>query len=102
MTQLAADGMCANQPEGLELTLSQLKVARVFADFSLSSYSVGKLQHATDARYKAEYLCRAAAAWLAGPETDKSPSDLAESMLRAVLNTLANLPELNLRARAVG
>jgi len=102
MTPLASEQLCANQPEGLELALSQLKVARVFADFSLTSYSMGKLQHATDARSKAEHLCRSAAARLAAPETYGSPADFAESMLRGVLNTLANLPELSLRARAAG
>ncbi|HVP46540.1 MAG TPA: hypothetical protein VMT32_08150 [Bryobacteraceae bacterium] len=99
MTPLVVEQKCAEQPKGVDLALSQLKVARVFADFSSTSYLTGKLQRAIDARFKAELLCRAAAVQMAA---DTAPADVAESLLRGVLNTLAKLPEFSLRARAAG
>lgn len=86
----------------LELVERELKAALIFAKFSSASYSLGKLQHATDARSKAKAVCARAAQRLATPEVG---TDSVRSILSEVENTLAHLPariEFKGRVRRAG
>jgi len=77
----------------LELAKSELKLALMFAKVSSTAYSMGRLQHASDARSKAEavrtralaQLIRAIAARDAGVEA-------IESILGELQKALAGLP----------
>lgn len=88
----------------LELAERELKAALVFADFSSKSYSLGRLQHAADARSKAKAVCARAAQRLA-PETIEDGADSVRLILNEVENALAHLPArivLNTRVRHAG
>jgi hypothetical protein len=61
--------------ERLELATSELKVALLFANLSSAAYSMGRLQHATDARSKAQRACTRAVARLAAPEIAAPDAD---------------------------
>ncbi len=76
----------------LELAKSELKAALVFAKFSSTAYSLGKLQQATDARSKANAVCARAAQRLAAPEVTEVGTDSVRSILHEVENALAHLP----------
>jgi hypothetical protein len=91
--------------ERLELAKRELKVALLFADFSSAAYSTGKLQHATDARCKAEHTCTRAAGRLAAPEIAAPDAQGVRVMLDEVQRVLARLPasgEFRLRVRRAG
>jgi hypothetical protein len=91
--------------ERLELAESELKVALLLANFSSAAYSRGRLQHATDARSKAEHACTRAAARLAAPEIAAPDANGVRSMLDEVQGALARLPtlgEFRLRVRRAG
>jgi hypothetical protein len=76
----------------LELVERELKAALIFAKFSSTSYSLGKLQHATDARSKAKAVCTRAAQRLATPEVIEVGTDSVRLILHEVENALAHLP----------
>ena len=57
MTQTARKPNYGFDQEELDLAQGELKVALIFADYSSSAYSRGKLKHAIDARCKAKLLC---------------------------------------------
>lgn len=78
--------------ERLELAASELKVALLFANLSSSAYSMGRLQHATDARSKAQQACNRAASRLAAPEIAAPAAGGVRSMLDEVQGALARLP----------
>lgn len=78
--------------EELELAERELKAALIFAKFSSTAYSLGKLQHAADARSKAKAACARAAQRLATPEIIEVGADSVRSILNEVENTLADLP----------
>lgn len=89
----------------LELVERELKAALIFAKFSSSSYSLGKLQHAADARSKAKAVCARAAQRLATPEIVEVGADSVRLILREVENALAHLPaqiEFKARVRHAG
>lgn len=89
----------------LELAECELKAALVFAKFSSKSYSLGKLQHATDAHSKAKAVCARAAKRLATPETVEVGANSVRLILTEVENALAHLPVrivLNSRFTAQG
>jgi hypothetical protein len=91
--------------ERLDLAESELKVALLFANFSSAAYSTGRLQHATDARCKAEHTCTRAAARLAAPEIAAPGANGVRWMLNEVQVALARLPasgEFRLRVRRAG
>ncbi len=75
----------------MELAKRELDTALIFARFSSSSYSLGKLQHATDARSKAKAACARAVERLGTPEIEVG-SDSLRLILREVENELAHLP----------
>jgi hypothetical protein len=88
--------------ERLDLVESELRVALFFANFSSDSYSRGRLQHATDARSKAEHVCTRAEARLAAPEIAGPDARGVRSVLDEVQGALARLPalgEFKLRVR---
>jgi hypothetical protein len=78
--------------ERLELASSELKVALLFANLSSAAYSKGRLQHATDARSKAQRACNRAAARLAAPEIAAPDAGDVRLMLDEVHGALARLP----------
>jgi hypothetical protein len=78
--------------ERLELAASELKVALLFANLSSAAYSTGRLQHATDARSKAQRACNKAVARLAPPEIAAPDADDVRLMLDEVQGALARLP----------
>jgi hypothetical protein len=89
----------------LELAESELRVALLFANLSSAAYSTGRLQHATDARSKAEHACTKAAARLAAPEIAAPDADGVRLILDEVQGALARLPtsgEFNVRVRRAG
>ena len=91
--------------ERLELAESELKVALLFANLSSAAYSTGRLQHATDARCKAEHACTRAAARLAAPEISAPDAGGVRLMLDQVQGALARLPtpgEFRVRVRRAG
>ena len=78
--------------ERLELAASELKLALLFANLSSAAYSTGRLQHATDARSKAEHVCSRAAGRLAAPEIAAPDADGVRLILGEVQGALARLP----------
>jgi hypothetical protein len=78
--------------ERLELAASELKIALLFANLSSAAYSMGRLQHATDARSKAQRACNRAATRLAAPEIAAPEADGFRLMLGEVQGALARLP----------
>jgi hypothetical protein len=91
--------------ERLDLAESELKVALFFANLSSAAYSMGRLQHATDARSKAEHACTRAAARLAAPEIAAPDAGGVRVILDEVQGALARLPtsgEFNVRVRRAG
>ncbi len=91
--------------ERLELAEGELKVALLFANFSSAAYQTGRLQHATDARCKAEHVCTRATARLAAPEIAAPDAHGVRLMLDEVQGALARLPasgEFKLRVRRAG
>jgi hypothetical protein len=91
--------------ERLDLAESELKVALLFANLSSAAYSTGRLQHAADARSKAEHACTKAAARLAAPEIATPHADGVRLILDEVQGALARLPtsgEFNVRVRRAG
>jgi hypothetical protein len=77
--------------EQLELAEGALESALFFAGFSLTAYSTGKLQHATDARSKAEILYAMAATRL----TASVMWDSVEPPLDKVRIALARLTHID-------
>jgi hypothetical protein len=91
--------------ERLQLAAGELKVALLFANLSSAAYSTGRLQHATDARSKAQRACNRAAARLAPPEIAAPDADDVRLMLDEVHGALARLPtsgEFRLRVLRAG
>lgn len=91
--------------ERLDLAKSELKVALFFANLSSASYLTGRLQHATDARSKAEHACTKAKARLEPPEIIAPDADGVRLILDEVHGALARLPtsgEFNVRVRRAG
>jgi hypothetical protein len=91
--------------EELELAERELKAALIFAKFSSTAYSLGKLQHATDARSKAKAVCARAAQRLATPEIIEVGADSVRLILNEVEDTLAQLPsriEFKTRVQSAG
>ena len=72
--------------EQLRLAQNELESAMFFADLSLIAYSTGKLQHATDARSKAEILCVKATQRLTASAINRP--DFVESTLGEVQKAL--------------
>jgi len=71
MTQTGQKPDYGFNSQELELAQGELKVALMFADYSSSAYSRGKLKQAIDARSKARSLCMRATARLNAAETEK-------------------------------
>jgi len=92
MNNLSTDELDATAPEQqLEIAESELKAALIFARFSSSSYTVGNLQHAADARSKANMACARAAQRLAAPEIIQVSTDSVKLILNEVQTALADL-----------
>jgi hypothetical protein len=87
----------------MDLVENELKLALTFLKVSSTAYSVGKLQHATDARSKAEAVReRAVAQLIESSATDKEHAASVQSILGEVQHALSRLPpsfELNFRVR---
>jgi hypothetical protein len=73
-----------------ELAKNDLRLALMFAKLSSTAYSMGRLQHAWDARAKAEAVRQRAVAQLMGALADDDKS--VGSMLAEVQTALAGLP----------
>ncbi|MBZ5596226.1 MAG: hypothetical protein LAP39_28610 [Acidobacteriia bacterium] len=85
--------MSEPSPEALrqfELAKHELQLALMFAKVSSTAYSQGKLQHAWDARSKAEAVRARAVAQLVGAVSIENKA--IESMLGEVQEALADLP----------
>lgn len=85
--------MNAPSPEAqrqFDLAKHELQLALMFAKVSSTAYSQGKLQHAWDARSKAEAVRARAVAQLVGAVSVEDKA--IESMLGAVQEALAGLP----------
>jgi hypothetical protein len=89
--------------QALDLVENELKLALTFLKVSSTAYSVGKLQHATDARSKAEAVReRAVAQLIESSATDSEHAASVQSILGEVQYALSRLPasfELNFRVR---
>jgi hypothetical protein len=84
------DGFSPNMQQEVELAKNELKLALMFAKVSSAAYSMGRLQHASDARSKAEAVRSRAVAQLTGAV---AIGDVAVgSMLDEVQEALACLP----------
>lgn len=81
---------CPDAQQQFELVKKELQLALMFAKVSSSAYSQGKLQHAWDARSKAEAVRARAFAQLVGAVAagDKA----IDTMLGEVQDALASLP----------
>jgi hypothetical protein len=91
--------------ERLDLAESELKLALFFVKLSSAAYSTGRLQHATDARSKAQHACTKAAGRLAPPEIMSPDAHGVRLILDEVQGALARLPtsgEFNVRVRRAG
>ena len=87
------DESSPNSRREVELAKNELKLALMFAKVSSAAYSMGRLQHASDARSKAEAVRSRAVAQLTG---GIAVADVAvESMLDEVQEALACLPSSN-------
>jgi len=73
-----------------ELAKKDLQLALMFAKVSSSAYSQGKLQHAWDARSKAEAVRARAVAQLVGAVA--AADEAIDTMLGEVQDALATLP----------
>ncbi len=73
-----------------ELAKKELQLALMFAKVSSSAYSQGKLQHAWDARSKAEAVRARAVAQLVGAVA--AGDEAIDTMLGEVQDALASLP----------
>ena len=73
-----------------ELAKKELQLALMFAKVSSSAYSQGKLQHAWDARSKAEAVRARALAQLVGAVA--AGDEAIDTMLGDVQDALASLP----------
>lgn len=85
--------MSEPSPEALrqfELAKNELRLALMFAKVSSAAYSQGKLQHAWDARSKAEAVHARAVAQLVGAVSTENK--VIESMLGEVAEALDDLP----------
>jgi len=78
--------------EQLELAKRELKAALIFAKFSSTAYSLGRLQHATDARSKAKAACDSAAQRLATRQLMEVGLSSVKSIWDEVQSVLAALP----------
>jgi hypothetical protein len=76
-----------------ELAKKELQLALMFAKVSCSAYSQGKLQHAWDARSKAEAVRARAVAQLVGAVA--AGDEAIDTMLGEVQDALATLPSGN-------
>jgi hypothetical protein len=76
-----------------ELAKKELQLALMFAKVSSSAYSQGKLQHAWDARSKAEAVRARAVAQLVGAVA--AGDEAIDTMLGEVQDALASLPPGN-------
>jgi hypothetical protein len=77
----------------LDFVESDLKLAMTFIKISVAAYSVGRLQHASDARSKAQAAhARAAAQWKASPAVNIQNAAFVQRMLNEVQDALSNLP----------
>jgi len=92
--QLMADPSPDVQRE-FELARSELKLALTFAKVSSAKFAMGKLQHASDARCKAEAVRARAMAHLIEAAAGGEGDDAIESMLGEVQEALARLPSSN-------
>jgi hypothetical protein len=85
--------MTEPSPEALrqfELAKHELRLALMFAKVSSTAYAQGKLQHAWDARSKAEAVHARAVAQLVGAVSSENKA--IESMLDQVQEALDDLP----------
>ena len=83
-------GFSPNIQQEVELAKTELRLALMFAKVSSAAYSTGRLQHASDARSKAEAVRSRAVAQLTGAV---AIGDVAVgSMLDEVQEALACLP----------
>jgi hypothetical protein len=72
---------------------NELKLALTFVKISSTAYSMGKLQHAGDARSKAEAVhSRAVAQLIESQSADEDGAASVQSILNEVQSALANLP----------
>jgi hypothetical protein len=94
----------AETAQQLELAERELKAALIFARFSSTSYSTGNLQHATDARSKANAVCARAAQRLSAPEVVQVSPDSVKLIWTEVQNALADLtgPRVGAKVRTAG
>jgi len=80
----------------------ELQIALTFAQVSSTAYRRGKLQHAMDARSRAEAAqCRAIADLIESSAPDLQAADAARCMLADVRHALAHLPPAEEPFRAV-
>lgn len=72
---------------------NELKLALTFVKISSTAYSMGKLQHASDARSKAEAVrARAVAQLMESLAVEEQTAASIQSMLNEIQNALASLP----------
>jgi hypothetical protein len=72
---------------------NELKLALTFVKISSTAYSMGKLQHASDARSKAEAVrARAVAQLMESLAVEKQTAASIQSMLNELQTALAGLP----------
>ncbi len=76
----------------LEFVENDLKVALTFAQISSAAYSTGRLQHAGDARSKAEAAHARAVAQLIESLPASRQAACVQSMLKQVQSALSSLP----------
>jgi len=85
---------------------SELKLALTFVKISSTAYSMGRLQHATDARSKADAVrARAVAQFIESSPENAEGAKSIHSMLGEVQVALARLPssrEVSLKVRRAG
>jgi|SRR5579862_9171640 hypothetical protein len=85
--------------QALELVESDLKLALTFIQISTAAYSTGRLQHASDARSKAEVAhARALELWKAASAVSIRDAAAVQFMLSEVQSGLSTLPASARRA----
>ena len=94
MTEMPVGAPAPNAgQQTLKSVENELKLALTFVKISSTAYSRGKLQHASDARSKAEAVrSRAVAQLIESLSADEDSAASVQSMLNEVQSALANLP----------
>jgi hypothetical protein len=95
MSDLPRREPAAEMRRQLELAKYELDLALMFAKASSNAYVMGKLQHASDTRAKAEAARARAMAQLIAAASGSEGEEAIQSMLGDVQNALDRLPSSN-------